>query len=258
MVGAARHFDDASAAEGAAGVAIREAGAALPRPSPARAAWLLMTIPSVVIALASYRYLARGGPMPPNIAANRFLQPSIIIHATGAGTALLVGPLQFRPGLRTRRPKLHRWLGRIYVAGCVAGGLSGLVLATGASSGPVARTGFFTLGLAWLATTVTATRAAMLRRISTHRRWMIRSFALTLSAVTLRLYLPLSIALHVDFSVAYRCIAWLAWVPNIIAAELYLRRPGRRDDTGDLPTQPRRRRERAVTTRPRRLERCSS
>jgi hypothetical protein len=61
---------------------------------------------------------------------------------------------------------------------------------------------------------------------------MIRSFALTLAAVTLRIYLPLGIMLnHGDFYTPYRAIAWLCWVPNLLLAELWLRaisRSGRR------------------------------
>ena len=53
---------------------------------------------------------------------------------------------------------------------------------------------------------------------------MIGSYALTLAAVTLRIYLPLSLALGVPFANAYRVISWLCWVPNIILAEWLVRR----------------------------------
>ena len=52
---------------------------------------------------------------------------------------------------------------------------------------------------------------------------MIRSFALTFAAVTLRLYLPLVPLLGISFVDGYRAISFLAWVPNLIVAELYLR-----------------------------------
>jgi hypothetical protein len=51
---------------------------------------------------------------------------------------------------------------------------------------------------------------------------MIRSFALTFAAVTLRLYLiPPAIA-GVDFVTAYQWIAWLCWVPNLAIAEAWI------------------------------------
>jgi hypothetical protein len=51
---------------------------------------------------------------------------------------------------------------------------------------------------------------------------MIRSFALTFAAVTLRLYIPASEALGLAFEPAYLAIAFLCWVPNLAAAELDL------------------------------------
>jgi predicted membrane protein DUF2306 len=55
-----------------------------------------------------------------------------------------------------------------------------------------------------------------------HRRWMIRSYALT-AAITLRIHLPLIFAFHWPFRFAYPAIAWLCWIPNALAAEVYLR-----------------------------------
>lgn len=60
---------------------------------------------------------------------------------------------------------------------------------------------------------------------------MIRSFALTLAAVTLRLYLILLEFLPVEFDDGYRAISFLCWVPNWIIAELYLYQ--RRQDSRD-------------------------
>jgi len=188
--------------------------------------WASTATISTVVALVSYRYLVGQGPVPPNIAANRHFDPWIAVHAAGAATALLLGPWQFRPRLRVRWPFLHKCIGRIYALGCASGGLAALVLATGLSSGPVAGAGFAALGLAWLITTGLAVREVLAGRIAPHRRWMIRSFALTLSAVTLRLYLPLSDVFNVEFLTAYRTIAWACWLPNLLLAELFLwRRP---------------------------------
>jgi hypothetical protein len=43
----------------------------------------------------------------------------------------------------------------------------------------------------WITVNLLGWRAAVQGRFVDHRRWMIRSWALTLAAVTLRLYLPL-------------------------------------------------------------------
>jgi hypothetical protein len=53
---------------------------------------------------------------------------------------------------------------------------------------------------------------------------MVRNFALTFAAVTLRLWLPVSTVSGVAFELAYPVIAWLCWVPNLVAAEFFLER----------------------------------
>lgn len=189
-----------------------------------RIGWGVVALFSAAIALVSYRYVFGKGPVPEAIASNRHFQPWIVLHATGAATALLLGPSQFLASLRTRRPALHRIGGRLYGAGCLVGGVSALVLATGVSAGPVAGAGFGALGAAWLLTTGTAVRRILAGDVDAHRRWMVRSFALTFSAVTLRIYLPLASVAGVDFLLAYRIIAWMCWVPNTVWAEWYLGR----------------------------------
>ena len=189
-----------------------------------RGAWTVMVLLSAAVALVSYRYLAGIGPLAPNVVANLFARPFLALHVAGAATALLVGAVQFLPRLRARLPHFHRWTGRVYAVGCIGGGAAGLVLAWGATAGPVATAGFGGLAVLWIVCTVQGWRMALERRFAEHRAWMIRSWALTLAAVTLRLYLPLAMLTPVPFLDAYRAISFLAWVPNLVVAELYLRR----------------------------------
>jgi uncharacterized membrane protein len=178
-----------------------------------------------VVAIVSYRYLVPGVAVAPLVVGNPFRVPWLALHAAAAATALLVGPLQFRSQLRARRPKLHRVLGRVYVTGCLVGGATGLPLALGSTSGPVATAGFGALAVVWSFATARAWRFAVRRELAAHREWMIRSFALTFAAVTVRAYLQIAQTLPVEVSVedAYRAIAFLSWIPNLIVVELYLR-----------------------------------
>jgi hypothetical protein len=117
------------------------------------------------------------------------------------------------------------------VLSCLCAAVAGLVLAFGAQTGPVSTVGFGLLAVAWFTATAQAWRLAMARRFLAHERWMIRSFALTLAAVTLRLYLPFAFLSPFGYDDTYRAISFLCWVPNLIAAELFLARfrssPGR-------------------------------
>ena len=192
--------------------------------------WGLTAVLSVGVAIYAYAVLPLGGSPGPAVLANAFARPWLVIHVTGAGTALLLVAFQLLPAIRRRRA-VHRWIGRIYASACILGGSAGLAVAVGTTAGPIAATGFGLLAVIWIYVTAQGWLTARARRFDEHRRWMIRSFALTFAAVTLRIYMPLSMAMHLDMDQAYRAIAWLAWVPNLVCAELYLRR-------GSLRLQP--------------------
>jgi len=147
------------------------------------------------------------------------------LHIIGGMGALLTGPWQFSPRLRARALHVHRWIGRGYLLSVLLGSLAGFAMATVSKAGLPAHAGFGALAIAWLFTSVQAYRAILGGRVAEHRRWMIRSFALTLAAVTLRNYLPLLLfGLHWSFDSAYITVAWASWVPNLIVAEWMLRR----------------------------------
>ncbi|MDF2119528.1 DUF2306 domain-containing protein [Roseiarcaceae bacterium H3SJ34-1] len=185
--------------------------------------WILAAVASTGLALASFRYFLDAGPMPPKIVANALAVPWLKIHIAGAATALLVGSFQFIHRLRRYCPPLHRWTGRLYVSACLVGGATGFVLALGTTMGPVATAGFGTLAVAWLVVTARGWLLARQRRFSEHRRWMIRSWALTIAAVNLRIYILVAFLIGLPFDASYPVISFLAWVPNLIAAEIYLR-----------------------------------
>ena len=155
----------------------------------------------------------------------RFWQISFNTHIIFGGLALLIGWMQFMPKFRNRNLKLHRLVGMLYILAIVLSGLAGLYLAFYAEGGLVAKLGFGGLAIAWLFTTGQAYISVKKRNIEAHKRWMIRSYALTFAAVTLRIWLPLfQYAIGMDFITAYVIIAWLCWVPNLAWAEWKVRR----------------------------------
>lgn len=187
-----------------------------------RGAVVLLTVEIAVV--SALRYFTGSEPPPPPIAANAFANPFLVVHVAGGVTALLVGPLQFVRRIRTRWPAFHRATGAIYIAACAIGAPAGLMLALGATAGPVASVGFAIPALLWPLFTWLGWRAAIERRFADHRAWMLRSYALTSTAITLRLMLPASALLGLDFFEAYRVISWLSWSTNLVLFEYYIRR----------------------------------
>jgi len=175
---------------------------------------------------------------PPFVAALRASIPlPILAHITGGLVAVAMGPWQLNARLRARAIEAHRWLGRVYVIAVAVGGLGALALARGSQEGAVTHVGFGLLAVLWLTATAQAYRRIRAGDVASHRRWMIRSYALTLAAVTLRFYLPLALAAGISFHDAYSVISWLCWVPNLVVAEwIVLSRANRAVDVA----QPRR------------------
>ena len=144
-------------------------------------------------------------------------------HIFLGGLALLTGFSQFYKRLRIKRLALHRILGKIYIGAVLLSGFAGLGIAFFATGGIIPALGFGGLAILWLYTTSNAYTSIKKLDIDAHQRWMIRSYALCFAAVTLRLYLPLFTGLmQMEFIPAYKIIAWLCWVPNILIAEFFI------------------------------------
>lgn len=197
-----------------------------------RFAWCGMTLLACVVAAYALAILALPTLRPGIVRGLLAGHPvAAAAHFAGGALALVAGALQWHSGLRIRHRAIHRWIGRAYLLAILAAGTAGLRLALDAFGGPMARAGFAVLAMAWLVSTLLGWRRARQRQYAAHRRWMARSYALTLAAVTLRLYLPASQMAGIDFQLAYPAIAWLCWVPNLMVAEWWLRR----DRTPVLP-----------------------
>jgi hypothetical protein len=138
--------------------------------------------------------------------------------------ALLAGFTQFSKRLLKNKPTLHRAFGYMYVIDVLmVTGPAGLLMSFYANGGISSRIAFVTLSILWISFTAIALYKAIKKDFKAHRIFMIRSFALTLSAVTLRIWKVL-LANYTDVLPMdrYRIIAWLGWTLNLIAAELII------------------------------------
>ncbi len=147
-------------------------------------------------------------------------------HITFGGLALLSGWSQFSPKLRSRNLNLHRNLGKFYVITALIGGICGVYLGFFATGGIIPAVGFICLGIIWLYTTLRAYIAIRKKDLSLHQGMMIYSYAACFAAVTLRIWLPLLTLAFGEFLVAYKIVAWLCWVPNMIFAYIWVQRKG--------------------------------
>jgi len=144
------------------------------------------------------------------------------MHVIGGAVVLLTGGFQFWPRLRALFPVIHRWMGRIYLAFVLIGGLGGLALAPYSDGGVVAHFGFGLLAVLWLFSGWQAFQNIRNGDIQAHKEWMMRNYAMTFGAVTLRIYLGMFAVAGISFEEAYPTTAWISWVPNLILVEWYL------------------------------------
>jgi uncharacterized membrane protein len=160
-----------------------------------------------------------------DVVFNPYWRTAFYIHITGGMLAIITGPWQFLRIFRRKFIRLHRLLGKIYLASILLlAGPSGQLMAFYSEGGILSTIGFLIMSILWLWTTWMAYATIRKRDIPAHRDWMTRSFALTLAAVTLRLYVPIaSSSWHWDPNFVVESSAWLSWIPNLIVAEILIR-----------------------------------
>jgi hypothetical protein len=194
-----------------------------------RLGWYAMTV--LALGVAAYASMALWHPNAIDFIANRegVLRSALIVHGAVGALALALGPFQFVERLRRIRPWWHRGSGRTYLTCILIAGITGLWLAFHTPGGLPAISGFFVLAVLWLLTGGLAWRAVLKRDYASHRAWMMRSYALTFGAVTLRIYLGLGVPVAgVPFDQVYGMAAWASWAVNLLFVEwLLLSKPSR-------------------------------
>lgn len=156
-----------------------------------------------------------------------FWNAGFYTHITLGGVALLIGWSQFSTKWREAGLSIHRNIGKVYVVSALLSALAAIYISFYATGGPIASLGFFSLGCVWFLTTLRGFLTIKQGNITEHQTMMIYSYAACFAAVTLRIWLPLLVMVYHDFVPAYRVVAWLSWVPNLMVAWLIVRRTER-------------------------------
>lgn len=115
----------------------------------------------------------------------------------------------------------HRNMGKIYIfLILIFAAPSGIYMGIFANGGLYSKISFILLGILWWVSTFRAYQLAIKKKFTEHKQWMWRSFAFTLSAITLRIWKVIIVYLfHPNPMDVYQIIAWLGWIPNILLIE---------------------------------------
>jgi uncharacterized membrane protein len=146
------------------------------------------------------------------------------VHISSSIFALVSGVFQFSTFLLQRKPKIHQILGKIYVFSILAlAAPSGLIIALDANGGLTCKVAFFLQSLVWWVLTYWAWDAIMKQLFLSHTQWMLRSFALTLAAMSLRTEsYGLYYFAHTKPIETYQTVTWLSWVGNLLLIEMFI------------------------------------
>jgi uncharacterized membrane protein len=189
-----------------------------------RILWVLVAILAVIIGLypITYFFVDKNfgllSTKSIDLLSNVVWNVGFYTHIILGGLALLIGWLQFSDQLRKKNLNFHRIIGKIYIISVLLSAIAAFGIAFFATGGRVPSLGFICLSLIWFYTTMTAYLSIRIGQVVRHQNMMIYSYAATFAAVTLRIWLPLLIAIFGDFVTAYLIVAWLCWVPNLIVA----------------------------------------
>ena len=160
-----------------------------------------------------------------NIIHIKFWRYAFYAHILTSTFVLLAGAFQFWDYFLKNFKKLHRFIGKTYVfLVLLVSGPGALVMSLYANGDVTSKTSFVLPSLLWILFTALAFYYALKKDFIKHRKFMIRSYALTLSAITLRAYaLILPNFIHLSAKEEYALIAWCSWAINLLLAEILIR-----------------------------------
>jgi uncharacterized membrane protein len=153
-----------------------------------------------------------------------FYKIAFFTHVYTAIFVLPAGFTQFSNYIRRNYTLIHKYTGWLYaVVVILLAGPSGFYMGIYANGGLISQISFCLLAMLWIYFTSMAVFKAVQGDYKTHREYLIRSFALTLSAITLRAWKYLLVFLFEPRPMdVYQIVAWLGWIPNLIIAELII------------------------------------
>ncbi|MEM7536434.1 MAG: DUF2306 domain-containing protein [Chloroflexota bacterium] len=157
---------------------------------------------------------------------------SIGLHFAGGGIILILGSIQLIGSIRNRYPRIHRWIGRVYVVASLLTAIGGLIFIaiSGTIGGTVMDIGFGLYGILMLVAAVETMRHARAGRIDVHNAWALRLYALAIGSWLYRMdygfwELLAGGAGHTDDFTGWfdQIMAFFFYIPNLIVVEIMLR-----------------------------------
>lgn len=198
-----------------------------------RSVWAItLFLAAIGIAVAARRLLllASGTPAGPAAVDAAFSRHRVLtaLHAAPGLLFMILGPLQFARGLRSRHLGLHRWTGRVFLVSAATVGVTALAMAPQmAIGGPVESAAAIFYGALFLFALAKAFVEIRAARVALHREWMIRAFAIGLAVAAIRpiigFFFATSRLTHLTPREFFGPAFWIGFTAMAAAAEGWIR-----------------------------------
>ena len=143
----------------------------------------------------------------------------LLPHGVAGALALFLAPFQFSTRLRRRSPRLHRILGRLYVAGVAVAAPVAVPIAI-IQGPPTLVMAAAIQSAGWLLTTAVALYCVRNGQIQQHREWMTRSYPFAMDFVFARTIMAIPAVGAMGevglVSTVWSCIAAAYFVPSLV------------------------------------------
>jgi uncharacterized membrane protein len=142
------------------------------------------------------------------------------IHIFSITLCLLAGLTQFSNRFLIENRKLHKWIGRVYVYNILIINVPAcFVLGLFSNGGIIGITGFILQDILWAYFTVKAVLFIKRGNIAEHKKYMILSYAVTITAITFRIIKNIFYRENIyDYELFYGLNVWLSMIINLSIA----------------------------------------
>jgi hypothetical protein len=155
---------------------------------------------------------------------NSFFYIHIAAGAICIGTALI----QFSRYILKKTKAIHRWSGKLYVFVVLfLGAPTGLYMSFFAKGSFWERALFMFMAIFWFITTLYGLSTIRKKNVLGHKIWMMRSYAMAMTAVTFRVYHIAFYLLGWDHLENYELSLWISVIGNMLFAEWIIYRKSR-------------------------------
>ena len=151
---------------------------------------------------------------------SKFYSTCFYTHILAGSICITTALIQFSRYILKKSKAIHRWSGNLYVFVVLfLGAPTGLYMSFFAKGSFWERMLFIFMAGCWFFTTLNGLTAIHKKNILAHKIWMIRSYAMAMTAVTFRVYHIFFFLMDWDHLENYELSLWISVIGNMLFAE---------------------------------------